>query len=786
MSIQTREVSQMHHRSVHGTASPMDISSFVEAHRGIVMSFPKGMTVISPDGSVLLANRAASLLIGDGPISWSFKDLSILDLMTQEPLSPMDMLSQALGGDNVEANCLMGSPWREGQAPVNLTLWRLSSPTGGPMGVMGIITDLSDLWEKQMKLAESERRHRELSTLLRSMCDNVPDMIWAKDLNKRYIFANRALAEKLLNARDTDEPIGKTDIFFAQRERDSHPEDPQWHTFGEICQDSDLLTIQAMAPSRFDEWGNVKGQFLFLDVHKAPFFDPNGVLIGTVGCGRDITREKAMEMELTESRKRLRLAMECGDIYAWDWDVDGGKMTLTPSPWGDGNGDEVSMGEDDMLFSRIHPDDQEAVRSKIAQILDGSRSVFDHVFRRRNRLGEWEWIWCKGAVTQWDPEARPIRVTGVARDVTDRMEATVRLERSEARYRGLFEGSLDGLLVLGWRSSVIVEANAEARRLLGKNDPIGHKVLLYPISGEAARPISPDELAQRPTASRVEVFASVPGGAPSPVEASAKWMELPGGERAILVTLRDLAPILKMKTQLLQSHKMRALSTLAEGMGHELNNILSPLQGYAEMGLYGNLHPILCFEKILEGVKRARELTMKLMMAAHPPKSTADLLDLREFLQRHLSILAESAPDGIELSWTLPDEPAWAVISMEHARQILLHLWSNAIWAVEDKGKVTVTLSLEEIDATQAAMDPSLSEGPYCVIQVTDDGCGMDETTRNRATEPFFSSRVPLGSGLGLSVVHGLVTHYRGSVIIDSKPNRGTTVRILLPLARGH
>jgi PAS domain S-box-containing protein len=143
-------------------------------------------------------------------------------------------------------------------------------------------------------LRASEDKYRSLSNMLRLMCDNVPDMIWAKDMNKRFLFANQAICNNLLNAGDTDEPIGKTDLFFAEREIKSKPENPEWHTFGEICRDSDQIVMESKKAQRFDEFGNVKGKFLFLDVFKAPFFDSNGKMIGTVGCGRDVTAERKL------------------------------------------------------------------------------------------------------------------------------------------------------------------------------------------------------------------------------------------------------------------------------------------------------------------------------------------------------------------------------------------------------------------------------------------------------------------------------------------------------------
>ncbi|MBW1681170.1 MAG: PAS domain S-box protein [Deltaproteobacteria bacterium] len=173
------------------------------------------------------------------------------------------------------------------------------------------------LRETVEKREEALQRYRSLYTMLRSMCDNVPDMIWAKDLDKRYLFANRSLCENLLNAQDTKEPEGRTDLFFAERERKAHPEDPHWHDFGEICTDSDAAVVKEKRAMRFDEYGNVKGRFLFLDVHKAPFYDESGRIIGIVGCGRDVTQEKRLEQErekavaaLRESEARFRSIFE--------------------------------------------------------------------------------------------------------------------------------------------------------------------------------------------------------------------------------------------------------------------------------------------------------------------------------------------------------------------------------------------------------------------------------------------------------------------------------------------
>ncbi|BDY13822.1 sensor domain-containing protein [Hydrogenimonas cancrithermarum] len=151
-------------------------------------------------------------------------------------------------------------------------------------------------FDKNDKIIKNDR-------FFRLMADNLPDMLWAKDIEGRYLFANRALCENLLMAKDTQEPIGKQDIFFAERERRKHPENQEWHTFGELCFNTDLITLEHMKPMRFEEYGNVKGKMLYLEVHKAPLFDEQGKLLGTVGSARDITRQKELERQIKKSNE---------------------------------------------------------------------------------------------------------------------------------------------------------------------------------------------------------------------------------------------------------------------------------------------------------------------------------------------------------------------------------------------------------------------------------------------------------------------------------------------------
>lgn len=179
---------------------------------------------------------------------------------------------------------------------------------------------LEELAQLKARIRELEEGREREAALLRLVCDNVPDLIWAKDVDKRYIFANKAICERLLGAADTAEPVGRNDLFFAQRQRSLRAGDPDWHTFGEICQDSDQVVLDSREAGRFDEFGNVRGQYLHLDVHKAPLRDEQGNLIGTVGCGRDVTRERLTEEELRRSEARFKTIYNNTDISIWQED----------------------------------------------------------------------------------------------------------------------------------------------------------------------------------------------------------------------------------------------------------------------------------------------------------------------------------------------------------------------------------------------------------------------------------------------------------------------------------
>ncbi len=178
----------------------------------------------------------------------------------------------------------------------------------------------------ELRLREEE--YYNLYRLNHMVTNNVPDLIWAKDLDGRFILANQAICDKLLKCATPVEAIGNKDAYFASIERMNGHE----HTFGEICVNSDKITLTRKTSGRFLEDGLVRGDYLALDVYKAPFFDESGKLIGTVGCGRDVTKEKLMEKELQLSEQRFQEMFTNTSDLIYSLDTDG-NLIMVNKAW---------------------------------------------------------------------------------------------------------------------------------------------------------------------------------------------------------------------------------------------------------------------------------------------------------------------------------------------------------------------------------------------------------------------------------------------------------------------
>ncbi|MBF0497007.1 MAG: response regulator [Deltaproteobacteria bacterium] len=250
---------------------------------------------------------------------------------------------------------------------------------------------------------------------------------------------------------------------------------------------------------------------------------------------------------------------------------------------------------------------------------------------------------------------------------------------------------------------------------------------------------------------------------------------------------RDITDIRKLEAQLRQAHKLEAIGTLAGGIAHDFNNILSPIIGYTEMALGdapGSNPMRYELEQVLTAANRAKELVKQILAFG---RSGQDQLmrpiDISQVVKEALALLRASIPTTIEIKQDI--ERGVAVADSTQIHQIIVNLGANAAHAMEDGGRLTVSLKgihLTGSDLTALSLI-HLRPGPYLRLSVADTGHGMDAETMQRIFDPYFTSKdVGKGTGLGLAVVHGLVKRHGGEIQIRSAIGQGSCFDLYFPM----
>ncbi len=272
------------------------------------------------------------------------------------------------------------------------------------------------------------------------------------------------------------------------------------------------------------------------------------------------------------------------------------------------------------------------------------------------------------------------------------------------------------------------------------------------------------------------------------------WSSRPDPERGVVYSVaRDITEEIKaqqerkiLEEQLLQAQKMQAIGTLAGGIAHDFNNILSIVLGNAELaadfvqeGTPLRKH----FDEIQTACLRAKEMVRQLLSFSRKSNHIRQPIELAPVVMEAVSLIRSSIPAGIEIRSRIAGEPCTILGNATEIHQVLLNLCVNAAQSLEAKqGVIEVVLSPVRLDRKGSERFLGLMPGSYVQLEVRDTGGGIPAHLLDRIFEPYFTTKaVGEGTGLGLSVVHGIVKSHQGAVKVESAPGKGTSVTILLP-----
>jgi signal transduction histidine kinase/ActR/RegA family two-component response regulator len=246
---------------------------------------------------------------------------------------------------------------------------------------------------------------------------------------------------------------------------------------------------------------------------------------------------------------------------------------------------------------------------------------------------------------------------------------------------------------------------------------------------------------------------------------------------------------MRLEQQLQQAQKMEAIGRLAGGIAHDFNNLLTTISGNADLALLDIeeddiLRPSI--EEIKSASKKAADLTRQLLAFSRKQIVEPEVVQVNEIVENLEKMLVRLIGEDIELKTIIyPDlEPIKA--DSGQIEQILMNLIVNARDAMQNGGSLTIKTSKIELVESYCEKHPNLKPGRYAVITVSDTGCGMDEDTKARIFEPFFTSKPKgEGTGLGLATTFGIVKQHKGHIEVYTKPDVGTSFEIYLPVFTG-
>jgi PAS domain S-box-containing protein len=367
-----------------------------------------------------------------------------------------------------------------------------------------------------------------------------------------------------------------------------------------------------------------------------------------------------------------------------------------------------------------------------------------------------------------------------------RVSMEQKLRDSERRYRNLFAYSLSGRCISAL-DGTILERNTTFEVQFGSPEKVKNIQELFAEESIWDRVL--DSL-EKGHVLQEELRTRDSGNGARDVLSGFSYFQDEQNETRVLCEFIDITESKRLRDELFQSQKLEAIGRLAGGVAHDLNNFLTSMIGSLEM-MKLDAGTSKEFAEDIAGmehvIQKTSALTRQLLGFSRRKAFAPAVLDLREVLSDSYKMLKRLIPEKIYISLSLPDSPCVAIADAGHIEQILLNLVVNARDALETADNPRISILLTRVAAKREKAGKSLiPEGDYALIEVADNGIGIEPAVMEKIFEPFFTTKGEgKGTGLGLSIVSSLLDLNGGYIGAESTPGTGTTFRIWLPLAKG-
>ncbi|HUY33400.1 MAG TPA: response regulator [Pirellulales bacterium] len=400
-----------------------------------------------------------------------------------------------------------------------------------------------------------------------------------------------------------------------------------------------------------------------------------------------------------------------------------------------------------------------------------------------------------------DGDGKIFGISKTARDFSERTKADQTLRESQERFELAVRGTSDGICDWGlttgnayWSPRVHEMLGFADGELPSTFDGIAARI--HPEDRERTlRELSENTAERKPVRSEFRMLTKAgeyrwfQGRGEAVYDEAGTPYRFAGALTDITQRKQMDAELAQRDEQLRQSQKLEAVGLLAGGVAHEFNNLLQAIRGYTQFAMR-DLPPdeqrFQDLEQVLQAAGRAATLTRQLLGFSRKEALRRVHVDPRQVVTDLVKMIKPLIGEHIEITTKVPREVGTLCADAGLLQQMLMNLCINARDAMPSGGRLTLSVKHVELSERYCALHTGVKRGPHVVFSLADTGCGMTPEVRNRIFEPFFTTKeVGRGTGLGLSMVYGIVQQHEGTINVYSEPGAGTTFKIYMPLVAG-
>jgi PAS domain S-box-containing protein len=510
---------------------------------------------------------------------------------------------------------------------------------------------------------------------------------------------------------------------------------------------------------------------------------------GVVVNSRDVTQSRLAQERLVRSERQLTAAQALAHVGSWEWELADNLFVCSAEMkrlLGMEADQEISY---DQFLECLHPDDREQTRQTLLAVRR-HHQPFNLTQRFVCPDGSVRLVISFGGIVL-DNLGQTVRIFCACQDITERRLQEDSLRRERLFSERLIESSFDGILAFD-RDYAYTLWNPGMERLTGlsKQEVVGRNAFevlpFWKESGEdafyrqalAGENVVATDRRYRTSGDDREGFFE---GYYSPLRSETG--EIIGG----LAIIHDVTETKQLEMQVQHAQKLETLGVLAGGIAHDFNNLLMVILGNAELAalsLPADSPSRESIGQIETAATRAADLCKQMLAYSGKGKFVVRPLDLSGLVKEMADLLEIAVAKKGSLSYKLAEGLPAVDADTAQLQQVVMNLITNAADAVEPgKGEVHVQTRVVVADADFLARcycDPSVPEGMYVCLEVTDNGCGMDEETQAHIFDPFFTTKFT-GRGLGMAAVLGIIRGHRGAIHLQTAPRQGTSIQVLFP-----